>query len=88
LPIRKNDKERGPKMRIAIEDKESLENLKVLEKVRSESPTELVRLALRLAAQQVIAEELEKIGAFQREMDTDLEPDMMQLQGFVTLGKP
>ena len=68
-------------MRIALEDRESLENLRVLEKVHNESATDLVRLALRWAAQRVVKEELEKVGKFQREMDDIEGPDMMILQG-------
>ena len=67
-------------MRIALEDRESLENLKVLERVRGESATDLVRLALRWAAQRVTAEEMDAVGKFQREQDED-GPDMMELQG-------
>ena len=68
-------------MRIALEDRESLENLKVLEMLREQTPTELVRLALRWAAERVTAEELEKVGYFQREQDSEEGPDMMVLQG-------
>lgn len=68
-------------MRIALEDRETLENLKVLEMLRGETPTDLVRLALRWAAERVTAEELEKVGQFQRELEAEDGPDMMVLQG-------
>lgn len=67
-------------MRIAIEDRESLENLEVLRLVREETPTELVRLALRWAAERVTSEEREKVARFQEENEDDGH-DMLVLQG-------
>ena len=67
-------------MRIAIEDKESLENLEILRLVHSESPTELVRIALRWAAQRVATEEREKVARFQQEQADD-GLDLLVLQG-------
>jgi hypothetical protein len=57
-----------------------------MELLRGETPTELVRLALRWAAERMTTEELQKVGQFQRDFDAEEGPDMMLLQGIVLEG--